>query len=263
MKALDSFTVERLGEIKNAFLDCNKETAPSIGEIFTLIDIALAAKRAEPVSLESAIEKFKEYNIGFPVEKLKADFVISWCLTNLTPQLNSPVIPEGCPEFAEIYVGNDLFALCDWESFDKVKGYKWALTTRGRSGNLYAQAWRKASDGGREKISMHRLICGEESGVVYDHINGNGLDNRLCNLRKASAQQNSFNQKSRAGSSIYKGVSFDKEGGLWRSYITVDGKRKYLGRHAEEVDAAKAYDVAAIELFGSFARLNLAAAPEK
>ncbi|CNJ52357.1 hypothetical protein [Yersinia mollaretii] len=95
MKALDSFTVERLGEIKNAFLDCNKETAPSIGEIFTLIDIALAAKRAEPVSLESAIEKFKEYNIGFPVEKLKADFVISWCLTNLTPQLNSPEIPDG------------------------------------------------------------------------------------------------------------------------------------------------------------------------
>ncbi|EKN5157524.1 DUF551 domain-containing protein [Yersinia enterocolitica] len=35
--------------------------------------------------------KFKEYNIGFPVEKLKADFVISWCLTNLTPQLNSQV----------------------------------------------------------------------------------------------------------------------------------------------------------------------------
>ncbi|HHU5000011.1 TPA: hypothetical protein ACUHNF_004756, partial [Yersinia enterocolitica] len=50
---------------------------------------------AEPVSLEFAIEKFKAYNIGFPVEKLKADFVISWCLTNLTPQLNSPEIPEG------------------------------------------------------------------------------------------------------------------------------------------------------------------------
>ncbi|HEN3655750.1 TPA: hypothetical protein U5E37_003738 [Yersinia enterocolitica] len=47
MKELDSFTVERLGEIKNAFLDCHKETAPSIGEIFALIDIALAAKRAE------------------------------------------------------------------------------------------------------------------------------------------------------------------------------------------------------------------------
>ncbi|ELI8130223.1 hypothetical protein ACT0ZX_004944, partial [Yersinia enterocolitica] len=63
-------------------------------EIQALAIIALAAKRAEPVSLKSAIVKFKEYNIGFPVEKLKADFVISWCLNNLTPQLNSPEIPD-------------------------------------------------------------------------------------------------------------------------------------------------------------------------
>ncbi|MGM7903172.1 hypothetical protein [Yersinia enterocolitica] len=94
MKELDSFTVERLEEIRNSFLDRIQETAPSIEEVFALIDIALAAKRAEPINLESAIEKFKEYNIGFPVEKLKADFVISWCLNNLTPQLNSPEIPE-------------------------------------------------------------------------------------------------------------------------------------------------------------------------
>ncbi|ELI7924718.1 DUF551 domain-containing protein [Yersinia enterocolitica] len=95
MKELDSFTVERLEEIRNSFLDRIQETAPSIEEVFALIDIALAAKRAEPINLESAIEKFKEYNIGFPVEKLKADFVISWCLNNLTPQLNSPEIPDG------------------------------------------------------------------------------------------------------------------------------------------------------------------------
>ncbi len=264
MKELDGFTVERLEEILN--FDLPRHPA-ALEEIVALARIALAAKRAEPIyQYQSGVCMFDD--IEWVWDDCDKGFYVQYDPTRrrivyTTPQLNSPEIPEGCPEFAEIYVGNDLFALCDWESFDKVKGYKWALTTRGRSGNLYAQAWRKASDGGREKISMHRLICGEESGVVYDHINGNGLDNRLCNLRKASAQQNSFNQKSRAGSSIYKGVSFDKEGGLWRSYITVDGKRKYLGRHAEEVDAAKAYDVAAIELFGSFARLNLAAAPEK
>ncbi|HDM8428251.1 TPA: hypothetical protein P0O11_000515 [Yersinia enterocolitica] len=83
MKELDSFTVEQLTEfIESDHAQC--------GDIAALARIALAAKRAEPVSLESAIEKFKEYNIGFPVKKLKADFVISWCLTNLTPQLNSP-----------------------------------------------------------------------------------------------------------------------------------------------------------------------------
>ncbi|EPR2301382.1 DUF551 domain-containing protein [Yersinia enterocolitica] len=91
MKELDSFTVERLEKISNsAFYYAGAE----MEEIQALAIIALAAKRAEPVSLKSAIVKFKEYNIGFPVEKLKADFVISWCLNNLTPQLNSPEIPD-------------------------------------------------------------------------------------------------------------------------------------------------------------------------
>ncbi|HGL8628318.1 TPA: hypothetical protein ACKGE9_002232 [Yersinia enterocolitica] len=89
MKELDSFTVERLEELTALSFP------PSHHELAVLARIALAAKRAEPVSLKSAIVKFKEYNIGFPVEKLKADFVISWCLNNLTPQLNSPEIPEG------------------------------------------------------------------------------------------------------------------------------------------------------------------------
>ncbi len=56
---------------------------------------ALSAKQAEPVSLKSAIERFEEYNIGFPVTKFKADFVISWCLVNLIQPPSSPVVPEG------------------------------------------------------------------------------------------------------------------------------------------------------------------------
>ncbi|CNL30024.1 Uncharacterised protein [Yersinia frederiksenii] len=94
MKELDSFTVERLEEII-AEEGYSAMITPKNDEVRALARIALAAKRAEPVSLESAIEKFKAYNIGFPVEKLKADFVISWCLTNLTPQLNSPEMLEG------------------------------------------------------------------------------------------------------------------------------------------------------------------------
>ncbi|MBX9485269.1 hypothetical protein HL273_20470, partial [Yersinia enterocolitica] len=69
MKELDSFTVERLGEIKNAFLDCHKETAPSIGEIFALIDIALAAKRAEPAVIFNEPDSLSYRNLigNFPV----------------------------------------------------------------------------------------------------------------------------------------------------------------------------------------------------
>ncbi|HDL7751771.1 TPA: hypothetical protein PXP51_004215 [Yersinia enterocolitica] len=93
MKELDSFTVERLGEIKNAFLDCHKETAPSIGEIFALIDIALAAKRAEPIGY------LEQNHLDYLQSGSDADI---WpeggagdIPVYLAPQLNSPEIPEG------------------------------------------------------------------------------------------------------------------------------------------------------------------------
>lgn len=57
-------------------------------------------------------------------------------------------------------------------------------------------------------------------------------------------------------SSIYKGVIWDEQRGKWRSRIEINGKRKHLGYFESEVDAADAYDKAAVELFGSFAKLN-------
>lgn len=113
MKELDSFTIERLGEIKNAFLDCNKETAPSIGEIFALIDIALAAKRAEPDYYIVRL-KFNDgwgdetvldtYETELDATKSKADHGGDIIPVYLTPQLNSPQgwikcsdqMPEDC-----------------------------------------------------------------------------------------------------------------------------------------------------------------------
>ncbi|MFM1509575.1 hypothetical protein WFP10_17600 [Yersinia enterocolitica] len=93
MKELDSFTVERLEEIRNSFLDCNKETSPSIGEIFALIDIALAAKRAEPVGyLEQNHLDYLRSGSDADIwpEGGAGDIPIY-----LTPQPNSPEIPDG------------------------------------------------------------------------------------------------------------------------------------------------------------------------
>lgn len=102
---------------------------------------------------------------------------------------------------------------------------------------------------------MHRLICPNFN--IADHINHNGLDNRKSNLRDANKQQNSFNTRSNRGSSIYKGVSFEKTTRLWRSYITKDGIRQYLGRFDNELDAALAYDKKAREIFGEYANCNI------
>ncbi|MHA3368905.1 DUF551 domain-containing protein [Yersinia enterocolitica] len=89
MKELDSFTVERLGEIKNAFLDCHKETAPNIGEIFALIDIALAAKRAEPVGYLE--QNCLDYLRSGSDADIWPDGGAGDIPVYLTPQLNSQV----------------------------------------------------------------------------------------------------------------------------------------------------------------------------
>lgn len=111
---------------------------------------------------------------------------------------------------------------------------------------------------GGDKISMHRLIMDPGPGLVVDHIDGDTTNNQRENLRCCTPQENSRNQTKRAGtSSKYKGVA--KSGRRWKAFITVDGKYIHLGCYGNEYEAAKAYDKAALENFGPYARLNLAA----
>jgi hypothetical protein len=107
----------------------------------------------------------------------------------------------------------------------------------------------------KSPLYLHRLIVGALPGETVDHINGNSLDNRKENLRLATSSQNAMNAHKRAGTkSKYKGVSFNQN--LWRSGIYLNGKRIDLGYFKNEIDAARAYDQKALELFGEFARPN-------
>ena len=105
---------------------------------------------------------------------------------------------------------------------------------------------------------MHREIMNAPEGLVVDHINRNGLDNRKVNLRLATAMQNVWNSKRNVNtdSSKYKGVSWDKNKHKWRASIGIDRKTKHLGYFEDEKMAAKAYDKAAKEHRGEFAVLN-------
>lgn len=112
------------------------------------------------------------------------------------------------------------------------------------------------------KIYAHRAIWvlahGRWPTETIDHINGNRSDNRLCNLREATFQENSWNGSSRKGSSVYLGVSRNAgRGKAWQASIMIDGKSKHLGNFNTEIEAARAYDVAASKHFGEFARQNL------
>jgi hypothetical protein len=110
---------------------------------------------------------------------------------------------------------------------------------------------------------LHRIIMSKildrqlGKSEFVDHINGNRIDNRRSNLRLCTSAENLRNTgvhpKSTTG---YKGVKWDNKRGVWYSSISIKGKTKYLGSYTNPVDAARAYDNAAIEASGEFAKTN-------
>lgn len=108
--------------------------------------------------------------------------------------------------------------------------------------------------------SAHRLIWMYLYGTwpkdTIDHINGIRSDNRLCNLRACTQQQNVCNMKGHPrNTSGYKGVTLVN--GKWKAGIKANGKAIYIGSFVKKEDAARAYNDKAIQYFGEFAKLNI------
>ena len=135
--------------------------------------------------------------------------------------------------------------LVDDADFDWLNSWQWSVSR----GYAIRRAWNK-------NVRMHRIILGLEKGEYCDHINGNRLDNRRSNLRKATMNQNNQNRASRGSSSGYRGVSWHKAGKCWEARISVNKRDIRLGLFKNPIDAAKAYDASAQELHGEFARFN-------
>lgn len=143
----------------------------------------------------------------------------------------------------------DLYALVDEADAELVSGYRW-YPKPGRGNTFYAIAF---PDG--RAMYMHRLLIANAGEMMVDHVDHDGLNNRRCNLRLTTHRQNLQNRK-RKGASAYIGVSWDRPANKWRADIGMHGKVVHLGRFATEIDAARAYDRAAIEHCGESASLN-------
>lgn len=92
---------------------------------------------------------------------------------------------------------------------------------------------------------------------TVDHIDRNRANNRWSNLRESTAQlQEANKEKCQGNTSKYKGVSFKSKIGRYVARLKVDGNEIYLGCFADEDNAARAYNTAAIEAFGKYAVIN-------
>ncbi len=89
---------------------------------------------------------------------------------------------------------------------------------------------------------------------MLDHANGVKVDNRLVNLRQASASENGCNRPaSSKNPSGLKGAYYLTRENCWTSVIKYDGRRKYLGQFKTPEEAHAAYISAARKLHGDFA----------
>ena len=155
----------------------------------------------------------------------------------------------------QVPLTRDRIALVDDADFERVVSQgKWYAFVTGRH-------WYVARSC-NPKIYLHRFIMDAPANMDVDHRDGNGLNNQRGNLRVCTRSQNMANQKTQSGrSSRFKGVTLMKDrthqAHPWRAQIGIDGAYKNLGHFGSEQEAALAYNEAALQAWGEFARPTL------
>jgi hypothetical protein len=141
--------------------------------------------------------------------------------------------------------GRREFAIVDDEDYDRLKKFVWKAHIRPVDGVIdYVERYRHQR--------LHWDVMGKKR---IDHRNGDVLDNRRKNLRRATHSQNMCNRKRHSDNkSGFKGVVSSRN--RWVAYIQYKGIHKNLGSFGNPIDAAKAYDEAAKKIHGRFARTN-------
>jgi hypothetical protein len=152
--------------------------------------------------------------------------------------------PKG--QVKQIPLSDGFYAYVDAADYEWLSQWVWGLH------NGYAGRYKKG-----KLVFMHREIMQPPKGKIVDHKNRNKLDNTRDNLHVCTQQENTRNTGKRNGtSSRFIGVHYHKSAGKWCAAIHFEGKHIHLGLFTDEVEAARAYDRKAVELFGEFARLN-------
>jgi len=154
----------------------------------------------------------------------------------------------------EIILTQGKVAIVDDDDFEYLNKWKWHIYKQNRN-NYYARTVIYLNKK-RIPVLMHRLLI-KCDGYIIDHISGDGLDNRKCNIRVCTPNENPINRRVNINNlSGYKGVSWFKPMQKWRAQIQYKKIVHHLGCFEKRIDAARAYNVAALKYHGEFANLN-------
>ena len=147
----------------------------------------------------------------------------------------------------EIPLTKGKVALVDDDDFDMLSKFKWYY------GNRYAVRHDNSTKT-RRPMFMHRVIIGTPDGMDTDHINGDKLDNRKCNLRVCTRSQNQINALCRRNSkSGLRGVHWSERNKRWVAQMRFNGRKLSLGYFTSKLAASKAYCEQVKLLYGEFA----------
>jgi len=163
-----------------------------------------------------------------------------------------PIRIDGDVAYVTLTRGYD--AIIDAADVPLVEGFNWSALISNKRKAVYAV--RVEAAGGHQKmILMHRLVSCALDGMICDHIDGNGLNNRRSNVRHCTRAHNNLNTSVRRDNAVgLKGVCLDKRVDKWKAEIRRDGVSKFLGYFETAELAHAAYMAAAMRIHGEYAR---------
>lgn len=149
--------------------------------------------------------------------------------------------------------GRIVYVLIDEEDREKANevSSNWYSASNG-----YAYTFLGNNKTGQRKIYLHRVLMDASETDEVDHINRDATDNRRSNLRIVDSSANVQNRGKRKDFDGFIGVSFVKHCSKWRARLYKDGSCVFYKMCSTEIEAAAAYDKAALDFYGPDAMTN-------
>lgn len=150
---------------------------------------------------------------------------------------------EGNTLVVQIYYKGDMLeAYFDVEDFDKVDMVNgtWAAYVPKQSVNDHRKYITYQGKEFPKRIYAHQYIKPSPEGMIIDHKNWNGLDNRKNNLEHVTTQRNLQNRRVYNSTSGVRNVRWDKTRNKWKAEVWVDDKNIYIGRFEQIEEAEQA-----------------------